>query len=133
MVSPGAGCNLSGASCAANVFELFVVVLAVMRKDVVSSWLVKFVQLPVEDEDVEAFRPSPLQLSLVIVVVEAPAIKDEAAPTLGKSVSEITKELHVDGGDGCIFCTCSLVPYLSPCTFVRFLFCFPGVPDSFFS
>ena len=109
------------------------VVLSVMRKDVVSSWLVKFVQLPVEDEDVEALRPSPLQLSLVLVVVDAPVIEAEATATLDKRASDVAMELQLAGGDGCICCTCSLVPYLSPCTFVRFLFCFPCVPDSFFS
>ena len=40
----------------------------------VHTWVVKFVQLPVEEDDVDAFLPSPqstppLQLSLVLVVL----------------------------------------------------------------
>ena len=60
---------MSVVSGTTDAFELFVVVLSVIKKEVVSSWLVRLVQLPVEDEEVEAFRPSPLQLSLVLVEV----------------------------------------------------------------
>ena len=45
----------------------------------------RFVQLPVEDDDVDAFRPQPLQLSLVLVVVVAyPTTILDSEPTAPK-------------------------------------------------
>ena len=45
----------------------------------------RFVQLPVEDDDVDAFRPQPLQLSLVLVVVVAyPTTIPDSEPTAPK-------------------------------------------------
>ena len=38
-------------------------------------------QLPVEEEDVDAFLPFPLQLSLVLVLVEEQVIQVEAPGT----------------------------------------------------
>ena len=42
----------------------------------------RLVQLPVEDDEVDAFRPQPLQLSLVLVVVVAyPTTIPDSEPT----------------------------------------------------
>ena len=45
-----------------------VVAVSVIACDNISHCPVKFVQLPVEEEELEAFLPLPLQLSLVLVV-----------------------------------------------------------------
>ena len=92
---------MSKVSGAVDAFETFAVVLSVRRNDVVSSWLVRLVQLPVDDEEVEAFRPSPLQLSLVLV--EVPAIDDEGICAPLKPESGAIYELEIASGDG-YFC-----------------------------
>ena len=49
----------------------------------------RLVQLPVEDDDVDAFRPQPLQLSLVLVVFVAyPTTIPDSEPTVPKREAE---------------------------------------------
>ena len=49
----------------------------------------RLVQLPVEDDEVDAFRPQPLQLSLALVVVVAyPTTIPDSEPTVPKREAE---------------------------------------------
>ena len=92
------------------MFDFELGAVSVIVKDDVSHWLVKFVQLPVEEDDVEAFLPPPpLQLSLVLVVTDVfPAVVVIIAPPI-KCEAEGLQEYEVIEEVCCICCNCSFV------------------------
>ena len=81
----------------------------------------------------DAFRPpSPLQLSLVLVVADTfPAVVGITTPPT-KCEAEELQEKEETVEVCCICCNCNFVLSLSVCPFVRFLLGLHGALDSFF-